>query len=115
MTAYVDGFQPHFYQAQNLIPGTTYVFTVQGCDVLFRAQAGGNDCATSSPYTATAASPAPAVPSLPIATVPPQLSLSVPTVTAGNTVKVTGQAFADSGDTVTLTLSSSGSPVTLGM
>jgi hypothetical protein len=51
----------------------------------------------------------------PIATVPPQLSLSAPTVTAGNTVTVTGQAFADNGDTVTLTLTSAGVPIiTLG-
>jgi Peptidase A4 family len=49
-----------------------------------------------------------------VATVPPHLSLSAPTVTAGNTVQVTGQSFANDGAAVSLTLTGPGSPVTLG-
>jgi hypothetical protein len=109
MTGQVQGNQVN-YTAENLTPGTAYSFTVQGCDLILMPTPGVDCAAVSAPYTASTTTPPPG----PIAVVPPQLSLSLPTVTAGNTVKVTGQAFANSGETVTLTLSGAGSPVTLG-
>jgi hypothetical protein len=65
-------------------------------------------------YGATAPAATPCPPPGPIAVAPSALSLSAPTVTAGNTVQVTGQSFANNGATVTLTLTGAGSPVTLG-
>jgi len=117
ITAQVQGDESN-YTAQNLTTGATYVFTVQGCDLALFPTPGPDCAAPSAPYTATASAPAPLVTTgggTISGNLPPTLSLSVPTVTAGNTVTVTGQAFADSGDTVTLTLTSAGVPiVTLG-
>jgi Fibronectin type III domain len=90
----------------NLTPGTTYVFAVQGCP-------GQNvDCSAWSPDLEISTKfPTPST----SFNLPPTLSLSVPTVAAGNTVKVTGQSFANSGAAVTLTLTSQGVPIiTLG-
>jgi hypothetical protein len=109
------GFNQGNYSVSNLTPGTTYTLTLEACvsSVTYMVSGpvvGWNCSAPSAPVTATTQAP--------LTTgggtlVPALLSLSAPTVTAGNSVTVTGSVFRSTG-TVTLTLTGSSSTPTLG-
>jgi Fibronectin type III domain len=101
MTAQVPGNQST-YQLENITPGTAYVFTVQGCDLILFPTA-GVDCATSSaPYTVAPYAPLVTGGGTIIGNVSASISLSPPTVTSGNSVTVTGSAFPPNDGPVSL-------------
>jgi len=84
------------YQAINLTPSTTYSFTVQGCDLaLFPTP--GVDCASpSAPFTATTTNGASSVTTgggTIIGNLKATISVTPPTINAGNTVTIIGSSF----------------------
>jgi hypothetical protein len=101
MTGTGPGDFPNF-TASNLKPNTSYLFKVQGCNVDI-ANA-GMACDDFGPeYEASTKTNAP----LPGSFVTAAISLSQPTITAGNTVDVKGTGWQEAiGTTVQLTLSS---------
>jgi Fibronectin type III domain len=114
VTAQVPGNQST-YQLENITPGTPYVFTVQGCDLILFPTPGVDCATTSAPYTV-----APYVPLVTgggtiIGNVPATINLSPPTVTSGNSLTVTGSAFPPNDGPVSLgyswsTTNSNGGP-----
>jgi hypothetical protein len=92
MTAQLQGNQVN-YTAENLTPGTTYTFTVQGCDLILMPTP-GVDCATASaPYTAATNSPLVTGGGTIIGNLKATITVSPPTVTSGNSVTITGSSF----------------------
>jgi hypothetical protein len=89
----------------NLTPGTSYVFSIRGCDstITFDPNAapsvGFDDCTPwSAPYTAGTHVPTPATGFY----VPPAISLAPATITAGASVTVSGSNFPPADGQVSL-------------